>query len=350
MNVPDYTDADLRDLGVRVRMHRNESPLPPPSFVLDAVRAAAPDLLRTYPAELAVEVRALLAARLGVRDENVLLVNGADEALGAIARAYAAGRSAVVPEPSFGMYERVARIAGANLWRVPYRERWRLDLDAVRAAAGRNDVVILGHPNNPTGEELERDAVVRLARALPQSLIVIDEVYLAFSERSLVDLARALSNVVVVGSLSKIASLAGMRVGYAVASARRIADLRAVTQPFPVAGLSLAAARAYLAGGAQTQRFERDLRARVGASLDAIEEALDPVALSRWRGAANLVLADLGARRDEIVAALLRDGIAVRSYAVPSLATCARFCAVDEDDTIAFVSAMRALEAERVPA
>jgi histidinol-phosphate aminotransferase len=350
MNVPDYTDADIRDRGVRVRMHRNESPLAPPPFVLDAVRTAAPDVLRNYPSELAAEVRALLAARFGVREETVLLTNGADEALGAVARAFATREARMIAaEPTFGMYDRVARIAGLNPWRIPYRERWRFDVDAVAQAAGRGDLVILGHPNNPTGDTLDRDAVVRLAKALPQSLIAIDEVYLAFSERSLVDLARLLPNVVVIGSLSKIASLAGMRVGYAVADPQRITQLRAVVQPFPVAGLSLVAARAYLMGGEQTTCFEAELRTRVRQSLDAIDMAIQPFARERWRGPANFILADLGDRRDAIVAALRRDGIAIRTYGVP-LATYARFCAVDEDGTAAFVNAVRTLEVDGVPA
>jgi histidinol-phosphate aminotransferase len=342
--VLEYAEAELRDRNVRVRMHRNESPLPPPEFVLEAVRAVSPEVLRTYPAELAVEVRDALASRLALAPASVLLTNGADEALLALGRAFPlSDRRIVTVTPTFGMYARAASLAGANLWRIPYRTRWTLDYDAIAAVAARGDAVILGHPNNPTGDLLDRERVRELAAALPETTLIVDEVYLAFSERSLAELS-ALPNVAVVGSLSKIASLAGMRVGFVAARPETIERVRRVVQPFPVAALSLVAAGAYLRGGERTAAFEDALRACVARSLDAISAAIAPFARACWRGPANFLLADLGADRERVLAALTARGVAVRTYPDAELATCVRLCPVDDAQTAAFLEALASVE------
>jgi histidinol-phosphate aminotransferase len=344
--LPDYDPRDLTDDGIAIRLHRNESALQPPAFVVDAVRAIGAETLRTYPTATQHDVSERLAARFSREIANLALANGADEMLAACARAVLdAGDNAITLAPTFGMYGRVVALAGASVRRVPYARRWRLDPQAVVAAADeRTRLVILGHPNNPTGDALLPSDLQTIARALPDALILVDEVYLTLSDRSL---ARApsskLDNVVVVGSFSKCASLAGTRLGYLLAPAWFAAAIRRSLGPYPVSSLSLIAAQAYLRDAAAARAFETQLEAQVARSLDAIESSLRPFTRQTWRGPANFVLADCGSRAAGLRDGLAERGIAVRTFDDPMLAGMVRLCAATDEITAVVTGAIRAI-------
>jgi histidinol-phosphate aminotransferase len=343
--LPDYPERDLSDEGIAIRLHRNESALPPPDFVLDALRNADAETLRTYPTELQRDVATLLAARFARTNAQVAIANGADEILAACARIVLdAGDNAVTPTPTFGTYARAIAVQGAQLRRVPYATRWQLDPNAILTAADeRTRLVFLGHPNNPTNDLLRIADLTAIARALPDALIVVDEVYLAFSSRSLAREAAALPNVAFVGSLSKCAALAGTRIGYALAPAPIAAALRRCIGPYPIGSLSLLAAQAYLRDPSRTRSFETQLEAQVARSLDAYEGAFAPFARETWRGATNFLLIDVGAKASAIRDALMQRGIAVRTFDDPMLAGMIRLSATNDDDTATVVDALRAI-------
>jgi histidinol-phosphate aminotransferase len=346
--VAEYDPRDLSDDGITIRLHRNEGALPPPDFVVDAIRTIDAETLRTYPTDLQREVNARLAARFSREATNVVVANGADEILAACARiTLDPGDVALTLSPTFGMYARVIGLAGATLRRVPYTTRWRFEpLELIEAADERTRLVILGHPNNPTNDLLRIGDLAAVARALPDALIVVDEVYLAFSDRSLARDAAALENVVIVGSFSKCASLAGARLGYALASAPVASALRRSLGPYPTGALSLVAAQAYLCDPSRTRSFETQLEAQVTRSLDAFENAFAPFAREIWRGPANFLLIDCGAGAQPIARALLARGIAVRTFDDPMLAGMVRISATNDADTSTVVAALRAIASE----
>lgn len=346
--IPDYDPRDLSDDGITIRLHRNEGALPPPEFVVDAIRAVDGETLRTYPTALQRDVNARLAARFSREPANVVVANGADEALAACARiTLDPGDTALTLAPTFGMYARVIALAGAKLRRVPYATRWRFDpLSLIEAADERTRLVILGHPNNPTTDVLRIGDLSVVARALPQTLIVVDEVYLAFSDRSLAREAAVFDNVAIVGSFSKCASLAGARLGYALAGTPIAAALRRSLGPYPTGALSLVAAQAYLREPSRTRSFETQLEAQVTRSLDAFENAFAPFARDIWRGPANFLLVDCGTGAQLIAQALLARGIAVRVFDDPLLAGMLRISATSDAATDTVVAALRAIAAE----
>ena len=349
--IPDYDPRDLSDDGISIRLHRNEGALAPPDFVLDAIRTVDAETLRTYPTALQRDVTTRLAARFGRGADNVALANGADEILAACARiALDPGDVVLTATPTFGMYARVVALAGGQLRRAPYTTRWRFDAQALLAAADeRTRLVILGHPNNPTTDPLRAADLATIARALPDALILIDEVYLAFSDRSLSGEASAFENVVVVGSFSKCASLAGARVGYALAAPPIATALRRTLGPYPVSALSLVATQAYLRDPSRTRSYETQLEAQVARSLDAFACAFAPFAREIWRGPANFLLLDCGARAEALRDALAARGIAVRAFDDPMLAGMLRVSATTDEATDAVVAALRTI-ANEVPA
>jgi histidinol-phosphate aminotransferase len=326
------------------RAHCNEAALPPPEHVVAAVRAIDVELLRRYPGALQRRTIAALARRLDVDPACIVLGNGADDVLSAIASAFVgAGDSAVTPAPAFSTYARAVAVAGGELRALRYRRRWELDVAAaIELADPRTTLVVLGHPNNPTNDPVDPAALAALAGALPNALIVVDEVYLTFSQRSLLRIAQDYANVAVVGSLSKVGALAGLRVGYAVASPEVASAIRRVMPPFPVGAASLIAAEAYAGGGAATDIFERALARQIDRSLNAIVTAIRPRARSIWCGPSNFVLADFGSDAIGIERHLARRGIAIRSFTDPDLAGCLRFCALDERSTSTLVAALGA--------
>jgi histidinol-phosphate aminotransferase len=349
--LPDYDPRDLSDDGITVRLHRNEGALPPPEFVLDAIRTIDAETLRTYPTALQRDVAVRLAARFGRGADNLALANGADEILAACARiALDPGDVALAATPTFGMYARVVTLAGGQLRRVPYTTRWRLDVRAlVDAADARTRLVILGHPNNPTTDPLRATDLATIARALPNALILVDEVYLAFSDRSLAREATEFDNVVIVGSFSKCASLAGIRIGYALGAPPIAPAMRRMLGPYPVSALSLVAAQAYLRDPSRTRSYEIQLEAQVARSLDAFASAFAPFAREIWRGPANFLLLDCGAHAEQLRDALAARGIAVRVFDDPMLAGMIRISATTDEATDTVVAALRAIASE-VPA
>ncbi len=337
-----YGPEDLLDGELRVRAHRNEAPLPPPPHVIAAACNAGGDALRYYPADLQRRVLHQLARRLGVGARNVAIANGADEIILASARATLdATSNAVTVRPTFGMYARAIAMCGAGVREVPYRQRWQLDADALLARVDRDTrLIFLGHPNNPTGEALPPATLERLARAIPETLIVVDEVYLAFRPESLASAARSLQNVVIAGSLSKVCALAGLRVGFVTGDPTAISAFRRVLAPYALSAPALLAAQAYLNDGAAARAFERAIALQVQRSLDAIAAALTPFVTNLWRGLGSFLLADFGKDVAPIVKCLRQRGIAVRAFPQGELRTCIRVCALDEAATAELVRAL----------
>jgi histidinol-phosphate aminotransferase len=338
-----YDERDMTDDGVRLRFHRNEAACAPPDHVVRAVQRLDAEALRIYPVEAQARLVRTLATRLGVEREGVLLGNGADELLLALGRTFlTTGDEALLVRPSFGMYERSVRNVGGVVRTLAYREQWTLDVEALIAlATPRTRLVLLGNPNNPTGETLNADALAFIAQALPYATVAIDEVYLALSDRSLVPMVERYDNLVVVASLSKTAGLAGLRIGYAVAERRRAAALRRLIAPYPLGVASIVAAQAYLDEATATRTYEAGLADQVGRSLDRIVEAFGARARAVWRGAANFALFDFGSEAARIVATLHQVGIAVRTFDDPALAGMVRICAAGDSQTAELIDALR---------
>jgi len=232
-----------------VKLASNENPLGMSPKAKRAVEAAIGGSER-YPDQF--ELIAAVAERCGVGRDRVVLGNGSNDVLDLIARVFLApGRSAVFAQHAFAVYPLATLSTGAELIATPARN-YGHDLSAMRAAIRPDTrIVWIANPNNPTGSFLPYPEVRAFLAAVPQDVVVVlDEAYNEYlppAER--VDTAAWISdfpNLVVTRTFSKIFGLAGLRVGYALASAE-IADLmNRVRQPFNVNNLAIAAAIAAL--------------------------------------------------------------------------------------------------------
>jgi len=292
-----------------LRLDCNEGVLPSPALLGDLAHAD-PELLRRYPDVSALE--AALAARLGVASERLVVTAGADEAIDRACRAFLEpGRTILLPDPSFDMFDCSATLAGGELVRVP----WWDDAFPSDAFVGRLDartgVVAVVSPNNPTGSVATLADVRRLAAAAPNALVILDHVYVEYADVDLTPAVLDLPNVLVLRTLSKAWGLAGCRVGYAVGSPYVVAVLRAAGGPYTVAAPSVALALSQLARGAEPLSTHV---ARVREERRLLSAQLAAAGLAPYPSQANFVLVECGRRAGSIRAGLAARGVLVRDF------------------------------------
>jgi histidinol-phosphate aminotransferase len=279
-----------------------------PSAVADRLAAAAAEGWSRYPDPSVLE--ALLAQRHGVTPDRVLVTAGADEALDRVCRAVLAPRrGAVLAVPTFEMLPRYATLAGASVTEIEW-PGGALPVDALAAAAGpATALVAVVSPNNPTGAIAATDALRRLAAAVPQAVLVVDQAYGEFADLDLTPAVSALPNGLSVRTCSKALGLAGARVGFAIGPAAVIHWMRAAGGPYSVARPSLAVAAARLADDADVA----DYVARVRTEREALFELLRGIGATPMPSQANFVLCRPpdAERFDAVLAAA---GIATRAF------------------------------------
>jgi L-threonine-O-3-phosphate decarboxylase len=274
----------------------------PPLWLRDHL-AASFEQISSYPSETAAT--AALADRHRRRPEEVLPLNGAAEAFWLLAAALRPRLAAVV-HPTFGEPEAALRAHGRTVvqaFRDP--ETFALDPATVPAAA---DLVVLGNPNNPTGNLEPARTIEALVR--PGRVVVVDEAFMEFSPGEPDSLAQRtdLPGLVIVRSLTKLWSLPGLRAGYLLAPADLVSRLRDVRQPWPVSALALTA----MVACAQAEEERRRRAEEATRAREALAAALARIpGITVWPSAANFLLIRVP-NGPELREALLARGVAVR--------------------------------------
>jgi histidinol-phosphate aminotransferase len=258
-----------------------------------------------YPDDRAA--RKAVAARHGRDGDEVLALNGACEAFWLLAHALRP-RVAACVHPSFTEPEAALRACGAEIVRVVRRSRdWSFDPGAVPERA---EVVVVGNPNNPTGALDPTASILALLR--PGRVVVVDESFMDFVPEPAPTLAgEPREGLVVVRSLTKLWSLAGIRAGYLLAPPQLVAALAAQRQPWSVNALALAALAACARDHATPRRVSADVAGARAELLGALQ-ALPGV--RAWPSEANFLLLEIP-DGEAVVAALRAAGIAVRPAA-----------------------------------
>jgi histidinol-phosphate aminotransferase len=242
-----------RELGIpgAVKLASNENPFAPPAGVLEALRKALAGLNR-YPDGSGHYLRHALAKKHGVVPEAIVLGNGSNELIELLARTFVRpGEEVVIPHPSFVVYPSIVQAVGGIRVVVPLKDH-RLDLSRMRhAITALTKMVFVANPNNPTGTIVTAEEVEKFLDKVPDHVVVVfDEAYYDFAAGP--DFPDTLAHlregkrVVVLRTFSKMASLAGLRVGYAIGDPDGIALVNRIRQPFNVNTLAQVAALAAL--------------------------------------------------------------------------------------------------------
>ena len=224
-----------------IKLNTNESPFPPSPMVLDALNRAEVEKLRLYSDPTCRAAAEAIARELGVSPAQVVLGNGSDELLAFAFHGFCENGAAFA-DLTYGFYPVFCDMFRVPSRIVPLREDFSV---CVEDYAGLRETVFLANPNAPTGMALPRDGVRALLEQDRNRLVVVDEAYVDFGGESAVALLGGFENLLVVRTFSKSRSLAGARVGFAVAGEALCADLNALRfsfNPYNVNRLSLLAA------------------------------------------------------------------------------------------------------------
>ena len=273
-----------------VRLHLNENGQAP---LVQGYDAAA---LNRYPEPQAPALRRTMADLYGVGPENLVITRGADDAIDILIRSFCrSGLDAIATiVPSFSAYSLFARIQGADIVELPLGPDFALDGNALIATVEDQPAIKLAFlcsPNNPTGNVVPPAEVLRIADALRDTILVLDEAYIEFAEvESLSAEAIRRDNLVVLRTLSKAWGLAGARVGCAIANAGLIDIIARTLPPFPLSSASISAAQAILAPSRRLVHAERLARLKAERTRMAGLLADMPMVKRVWPSEANFLL------------------------------------------------------------
>ncbi|MEH6556231.1 MAG: histidinol-phosphate transaminase [Oceanicoccus sp.] len=312
-------DELQRELGLEsiVKLASNENPLGPSKKALAAVALAAAELSR-YPDSNGFELKRDLAEKLSVGASQITLGNGSNDVLDLVARAYLEpGKSAVYSQHAFVVYPLAVQSCGARSIVVKARD-WGHDLNAMADAIDNDTaVVFIANPNNPTGTAIDEAGIVDFLDKVPANVIVVlDEAYFEYAAGTeLPDGVSLLShypNLVVTRTFSKAYGLAGLRVGYAVASEQITDVLNRVRAPFNVSSLGLAAAQAVLADDDYLKRGIEINR----QGMEQLTMGFDALGLSYIPSRGNFLAVEFSTNTGVLYDQLLNEGVIVRPVGV----------------------------------
>ena len=256
-----------------VKLNTNESPFPPSPKVVEAITRGELEQLKLYSDPTCGQLNRAIAARYGLKPENVISGNGSDEILAFAFRAFCgAGIGVAFADITYSFYRSQAALFGLEATLIPLREDFSLRVDDYMDFPG---TVVIANPNAPTGMALPRTEIQRLLEAGPDRLVIVDEAYVDFGGESCVPLIGQFDNLMEVQTMSKSRSLAGGRLGFALGSEALIAALNRVKysfNPYNVNRLSLLAGAAAMEDGDYFQSCCRTIRDNRAWLTEQLEE------------------------------------------------------------------------------
>lgn len=217
-----------------VKLNTNENPYPTSPKVLEAIQEKVSSL-RLYPEPQSQKLRARISQKFGLKANNVIIGNGSDNILDMITRSFVGKGQAGHTVPSYSLYPVVVGLTGGSLFDIPFEASMELPVDAIVNADA--SVFFLTNPNAPTGVCFSLASIESVLKKI-KGLLVVDEAYIDFGGQSASALLGKYDNLVVVQTFSKSRSLAGLRVGFALASEAIISILDRVRDAYNVDSLA----------------------------------------------------------------------------------------------------------------
>jgi len=316
-----YVPGEQPKIDNLVKLNTNENPYPPSPRVVAAITQAAQQGLQLYPDPDSTALRQAIAAHHGLPEAQVFLGNGSDEVLAhAFFAFFQHGCPLLMPDISYSFYKVYCGLYGIATLTVPLTGELRLNvLDYAISSQQPVAGVVIANPNAPTGMGLPLADIEALLKMHPNRVVLVDEAYVDFGGHSAVGLIARYPNLLVVHTLSKSRSLAGLRIGYACAQPHLIDALERVKNSFNSYPLD----RLAIAGGAAAFQdnayFEQTCQAVMG-TREGLVLALEDLGFGVLPSQANFVFARHSARNAVDLAADLRArGVLVRHFKQPRI-------------------------------
>ena len=324
-----------------IKLNTNENPYPPSPRAVAAMMTAGQARMPLYPDPRSTELRQALSNRFGVPVEGTFVGNGSDEILAMAFRAFFQRDGELLfPDVTYSFYPVYARFWDIPFRMIPLRSDYSI---APEDYTGSASGIIFPNPNAPTAMPLARSTVQALAEAHPECVVLVDEAYVDFGAESAIPLLERCPNIVVVQTLSKSWSLAGLRVGFAIAHPTLISALERVRDSFnsyTVDRIAQIGAAAALSDDA----WFRETTARIVATRDLFVADLKSLGFDVLPSAANFVFAAHPKwSAKELLERLREHKILVRAFHGPRLERHARISIGTDVQMKQLVDVLRAL-------
>jgi histidinol-phosphate aminotransferase len=334
-----YVPGEQPRLQQLIKLNTNENPYGPSPKVLAAIAAETADSLRLYPDPDAERLKQAIARNFGVPPQQVFVGNGSDEVL---AHAFLAllrhEQPLLFPDITYSFYPVYCGLYGIEHIAVPLDDAYGIRIEDYLCPNGG---IVLANPNAPTGRALSPAEIERLLAANAGSVVVVDEAYVDFGADSAVPLVDRYPNLLVVQTLSKSRSLAGLRVGFAIGEAGLIEGLERVKNSFNSYPLDRLAIAGAIAAIDDREHFERTRRA-VMASRERLAASLAGLGFEVLPSAANFLFArHPGHDAAELAVRLRSRSIVVRHFRLPRIEQFLRITVGTDAQCEALVDALK---------
>ncbi|EXT93407.1 histidinol-phosphate transaminase [Acinetobacter baumannii 25253_7] len=315
-----YVPGEQPKIQNLLKLNTNETPYPPSQKVVEAVKEVLhkkADVLRLYPDPDATVLKQAIAKQQNIDVSQVFVGNGSDEVLAHIFKAFFLQDGPILyPDITYSFYPVYSQFFGTKTKEIPLNENFEID---VRDYTQPNGGVIITNPNAPTSIALSLAEIEQVLQANPDRVVVIDEAYVDFGAESAVSLINRYENLVVCQTTSKSRSLAGLRVGFAIAQSHLIAALEAVKNSFnsyPIDRFAIAAAVASF----EDQAYFEEQCQKVITSREKLVRDLTELGFNVLPSKANFIFATHSQHDAGQLAQKLREqGIIVRYFNKPRI-------------------------------
>lgn len=315
-----YVPGEQPKIQNLLKLNTNENPYPPSPRVVEAVQAVLThqaDALRLYPDPDATALKHAIAKQQNIDVSQVFVGNGSDEVLAHIFKAFFLQDEPILyPDITYSFYPVYSQFFGTKTKEIPLNDNFEIEVkDYVQPNGG----VIITNPNAPTSIALGLAEIEQILKANPDRVVVIDEAYVDFGAESAVSLVNRYENLVVCQTTSKSRSLAGLRVGFAIAQSHLIAALEAVKNSFnsyPIDRFAIAAAVASF----EDQTYFEEQCQKVISSREKLVDELTALGFKVLPSKANFIFASHPSHDAGQLAQQLREqGIIVRYFNKPRI-------------------------------
>ncbi|QCU90618.1 histidinol-phosphate transaminase [Thiomicrorhabdus sediminis] len=337
-NLDPYVPGEQPKVNNLIKLNTNENPYPPADSVLEAIRNATDDKLKLYPDPNADLLKQRIADYFSVQRNQVFVGNGSDEVL---AHAFQAllkkDKPLLFPDITYSFYPVYCGLYGIDFQTIPLDEDFAINVNDYGDQGG---AIIFPNPNAPTGRLLTLKEIEKLLINNQDKVVVVDEAYIDFGGQSAISLVNQYHNLLVIQTLSKSRSLAGLRVGYAIGHADLIDGLERVKNSFNSYPMDRLAIYGAVASFDNEEAFQQSCRAIIN-TRETLTDKLQSLGFKVIPSTANFVFASHPDFSAEQIAQKLREkAIIVRYFNKPRINEFLRITIGNNDENAALCTAL----------
>ncbi|MFH0897131.1 MAG: histidinol-phosphate transaminase [Candidatus Bathyarchaeota archaeon] len=324
----EYSDSTVQakfKAGKLIKLDANENFFIPQSFFANISRELEEEMdPRLYPQSEKTELVNALSKYLEFPSECFTIGNGSDELIETAVRIFLKGSErAISISPTFSMYKLIVEAYGSVFDAVPLGEKFTLDTGGLLSKMPRGGLCFICSPNNPTGNQFEPSLVRKIAEEF-EGVIVVDEAYADFASRSVKNMVKKFDNIIVLRTFSKAFGLAGLRIGYALASPKITSALKHIQIPYNVNKFSIRMASKVLEK--ERRQIALDAIERIKDERSRLQRRLNKInGVQAFSSEANFILFKTTRDADAIFKGLVCRGILIRNIGnIPNVGRCLR--------------------------